>query len=125
MSQPDLLYHLSPKSLRRIAVQRKTWGQPQNLNLETVEISPQLCCFEWKGSREFNFQENLEIHLYLREGTITKKASVVACDPCQLLDDNYDRQIWFTYRARFEGELEEDFFRHITGAPRRCRSFLL
>ncbi len=106
-----------------IFIRKDGWSDGRPLHLDTVEISPQVFCFEWAAGEEFRAGEELDLQLYLPEGLFRTRVTVLAVEACELLDEGYELKPCFTFCTRFHGELDGSLFRSIAGTPRRCRSF--
>ncbi len=118
----EQLYYLSTAAVKKLSIQKKNWDRPYALPLEIVEISLNGCTFEWESRREFNIGEELNFSLDLPDGPCSKKLAIVSCEEYRLFDDNYEQKTYFVYRARFDGELENNLFKTLITAPRKCKS---
>lgn len=94
----------------------------QSIQLETVEVSPTLCCFEWEGEQEFLTGDELDFHFDLEDSSLIARAVIVRVDKCAFLDESYGHKISSSYCAQFDDELDRSFFKRIAGAPRICKS---
>ncbi len=103
-------------------VQKTNWPGLRPIHVETVEISPTLCCFEWEGEQAFGVGEELSFYFDLEGSPLSVKAAILDVDRCEFLDECYEHKTWFTYCAQFNGELDRDFFKRIVGSPRKCKS---
>jgi len=119
---PGQIYHLAPGNLKQLLVQKKSWPALQPIHVETVEISPTLCCFEWEGEQAFGIGDELHFYFDLEGSSLSVKAAIRDVDRCEFLDEGYEHKTWFTYCAQFAGELDKDFFKRIVGSPRKCKS---
>ncbi len=122
MNRGDQFYSICAEC-DEISVHKDGWSEARRLHLDTVEISPRICCFEWEGSGEFRPGEELSIRLRLPAGLFQRRATIFWMEECTLLDEGYEMTPCFTYCARFDGEIEADFFRTLMGTPRRCNSY--
>ncbi len=122
MKNQDQLYFLSPHVVQKVLVRKASWTAPRELNMETLEISPRRCHFEWVARREFALGEVLEFSLYLPDGPLIKKGAILSCEEYRFLDEDYHDQIWFSYQVRFDGDLDKEFLKAIVAAPRKCKS---
>jgi hypothetical protein len=120
MNKWPQLYSLSG-DCEEVSIHRQGWGEPRPVHLETVEISPQLFCFEW-GDEEFREGDDLHLNLHLPDGILDMAVTILSVEESGLLEEGYDLQRHFTYCAQFQAEIEWDSFRKIKGTPRKCKS---
>ncbi len=106
-----------------ISIFKDGWSEARALQLDTVEVSPRICCFEWEGRGDFQPGEELWIRLHLPAGLFQRRAILFSVEECTLLDEGYEMKPCFTCCARFDGELDGDFFRTLISTPRRCISY--
>ena len=108
--------------MKRLSVQKKGSTDVQPIQLETVEISQTMCCFEWEGDQEFLSGEELDFHFDLGDVSLRKRGTIVRVDKCAFLSGDY--KISSSYCAQFDDELDRDLFKHIAGTPRVCKPVL-
>jgi hypothetical protein len=108
--------------VKRLTIQGKGSMDVQSIQLETVEISPTMCCFEWEGEQEFLSGDELDFHFDLEDFSLRARAAIVRVDKCAFLDEGYEHKISFSYCAEFDGELDRDLFKRIAGIPKICKS---
>jgi hypothetical protein len=120
--QEEMFHYLVPGKVKRLLVQKKDRAESHAVYLETVEISPSLCCFEGEGEQSFDVGDELHFHFLLDDRSLSARAAVLQVDRCKFLDECYERKVWYLYCARFEGELDKKFFSQMVGAPRLCPS---
>ncbi len=116
------IYHLAPGNLKRLAIQKTDWPHWKPIHIETVEISPSICCFEYEAEQEFRIGDELRFHFDLEDRSLSMRAAILAVDRCEFLDEGYEHKTWFAYCAQFDGELDRDFFKQIVGPQRICKS---
>jgi hypothetical protein len=119
---PGQIYHLAPGNLKQLLIQKKSWPGLRPIQVETVEISPTLCCFEWEGEQVFGIGDELDFYFYLEESSLSINAAIRDVDRCEFLGEGYEHKTSFTYCAQFAGALDKDFFKRIVGSPRKCKS---
>ncbi len=116
------LYYLAHKNVKKLWVEKKNRKGIHSVHLETVEISPQICCFEWEGEQALQVGDELNFRFDLRERSLNRRAAILTVDKCKLLDEGYEHKTWHLYCARFDDELDPDFFKEVVGSPRKCKS---
>ncbi len=116
------LYYLAHKNVKKLWIEKKNRKGIHPVHLETVEISPQICCFEWEGEQTLQVGDELNLRFDLKESTFNKRAAVLTVDRCLLLDEDFEHKTWHLYCAQFDVELDPDFFGEIVGPPRKCKS---
>ena len=107
--------------MRSLSVQRKGSTDIQSIQLETVEISPAMCCFELEGEQEFLDGEELDLRFDLEDFSLRARATVVRVDKCAFLDEGREHKAPSFYCAQFDDELDRSFFKRIAGTPRICK----
>jgi hypothetical protein len=118
----DQAYYLASGSVKSLSVQKKGSTDVQSIQLETVEISPTMCCFEWEGDQEFLSGDELDFHFDLEDFSLRTRGAIVRVDKCAFLDEGYEHKISSSYCAQFDGELDRNLFKRIAGTPRICKS---
>ena len=108
--------------MKSLFVQKKGSTDVQPIFLETVEISPAMCCFEWEGDQEFLSGDELDFHFDLEDFSLRARGATVRVDKCAFLDEGYEHEISSSYCAQFDSELDRSFFKRIAGPPRICQS---
>ncbi len=114
-------YSLSAEC-EKLSIHRQGWPEPKLVHLDTIEISPQLFCFEWDESEEFHEGDELHLNLYLTDDLLRVTATILSVEESGLLEESYHTERHFTYCAQFKVAIERDSFRKIKGTPRRCKS---
>ena len=94
----------------------------QSIHLETVEISPAMCCFEWEGDQELLAGDEIDFHFDLEDFSLRARGTIVRVDKCAFLDERYKHKTSSSYCAQFDSELDRDHFKRIAGTPRICKS---
>ena len=117
----DQSYYLTPRDVKGLSVQKKDSAVIRSIHLETVEISPTMCCFEWEGEKLLTGEE-LDFRFDLGNSFTWTRATIVRVDKCAFLDEGYGHKISSSYCAQFDAELDPGFFKRIAGTPRMCRS---
>ncbi len=120
--EEEKLHSLAPGKVKSLLIQKKGRVESHPVYLETVEISPSLCCFEREGEQDFNVGDELHFHFLLEDCSLSARAAVLQVDRCKFLDECYERKVWYLYCARFAGQLDQKLFTQMIGAPRLCRS---
>ncbi|RPJ04490.1 MAG: hypothetical protein EHM36_10490 [Deltaproteobacteria bacterium] len=118
----DQAYSLASGSVNQLSVQKKGSMDVQPVHVETVEISPMMCCFEWEGDQELLAGDEIDFQFDLEDFSLTTKGAIVRVDKCAFLDEGYEQRISSSYCAQFDGELDRNFFKRIAGTPRICKS---
>ncbi len=117
----DQAYYLATGYVKSLSVQKKGSMDVQSIQLETVEISPAMCCFEWEGEQDFLPGDELDFHFDLGDSLWMARGAIVRVDKCAFLEEGYEHKISFSYCAEFDSELDRSFFRRIAGTPRICK----
>ena len=71
-------YYLAQGQVRSVTVQKRGWPQPLLIHLETVEISPAVCCFECGDERLFTVGDELHFIFDLGKGLFKASAVILA-----------------------------------------------
>ncbi len=108
--------------MRKLWIEKTNWEKHRSIHLETVEISREVCCFEWEGEQAFRVGDELNFRFDLREHFLNKRAAIVTVDKSKLLDEGYEHQTWHSYCARFDDELDDEVFKEMVGSRRQCKS---
>jgi hypothetical protein len=116
------MHYLDLGRVKKLAVRKKGETDFQPIHLEIVEVSLDVCCFEREGRQEFQVGEELEFLFDIEDSCLSANATIGWVAKCELLDENYERRVWFTYGAEFGGEIDTDFFRRIAGDPKKSGS---
>ncbi len=116
------LYYLAHNHVKRLWIEKKNRKDIHPVHLETVEISPKVCCFEWEGEQTLQVGDELSFRFDLKETSLNKRAAILTVDKCRLLDEGFEHKTWHLYCAQFDDELDPDFFKEIVGSPRKCKS---
>ncbi len=113
--------YLASDQLKKLSVQKKGRVDFQPIHLETVKISPNICFFEWEGRQEFQIGDEFKFLFDIEDRCLSARAMIVWVAKCELLDEGYQYKTWFSYAAKFDGELNGDFFQRIAGDPAKSR----
>lgn len=113
------MYYLAPGQVTNLLVRKKGSPEFRPLHMETVEISPTACCFEWEGKQEFQAREDLEFLFHLEDRSLNVKGTIVSIDPWKSWDEGYEYKTWHAYRAQFEAELDAGLFQRLAGDPKK------
>lgn len=116
------LHYLAHQKVKKLWIEKKNWNNIHPIHLETVEISPEVCCFEWEGEQTLQVGDELIFRFDLKESSLNKRAAVLKIYKSRFLDEGYEHKTWHLYCARFDDELDPDFFKEIVGPRRRCKS---
>ena len=116
------LHYLTHKKVKKLWIEKKHWKKLHSIHLETVEISPGVCCFEWEGEQKLRVGDELNFRFDFKENCLNKRAAIFKVYKSRFLDDGYEHQTWHVYCARFDDELDPDLFREIIGPRRQCKS---
>ena len=117
----DQAYHLASENVKSLSVQMKGSTDIQSIQLETVEISPAMCCFEWEGDQEFLAGDEIDFHFDLEDFSLRARGTIVRVDKCAFLDEGREHKAPSFYCAQFDDELDRSFFKRIAGTPRICK----
>jgi hypothetical protein len=116
------LHYLAHKKVKKLWIEKKNWRKLHGIHLETVEISPGVCCFEWEGEQTLKEGDELIFRFDLKENSLNIRAAIFKIYRCRFLDEGYEHKIWHFYCARFDDELDPDLFNEIIGPRRQCKS---
>jgi hypothetical protein len=121
-AKADQAYYLSPGKVKNLFVQKKDSRNVRSVHLETVEISPTMCCFELEGGEEFLNRDELDFLFDLEDFSLKATATILRVDKRVFLNEGYEHKPRASYCAQFDRELDGDFFKRISGTPRVCKS---
>lgn len=120
-TMPQLHYLAAHKKVKKLWIEKKNWDILP-IHLETVEISPVFCCFEWEGEQTLQEGDELIFRFDLKENSLNIRAAIFKIYKCRFLDEDYEHKVWHFYCARFDDELDPDLFKEIIGPRRQCKS---
>lgn len=120
-TMPQLHYLAAHKKVKKLWIEKKNWDILP-IHLETVEISPVFCCFEWEGEQTLQEGDELIFRFDLKEDFLNIRAAIFKIYKCRFLDEDYEHKVWHFYCARFDDELDPDLFKEMIGPRRQCKS---
>lgn len=125
MSEESEKYYLAPDQVKSIAVRKKGWSQPFAIRLETVEISPRICCFESEDEILFTIGDELDFSFDIGgDGLFQARAVIQQIDRTEFLDELYDQKPMFCCCAQFNDALTREIFEQIAGTRLMTQSLV-
>lgn len=118
------IYYLAQDQVKRVAVRKKGWSQPLVIHLETVEISPVVCCFECEDGRLFAIGDELDFSFDMGSNLFLARAVIQRIDRTEFLDELYHHKPMFCCCAQFDNELANEMFQQMVGTPLITRSLV-
>lgn len=124
MNEEFKIHYLAPNQVKSMAVRKKGWSQPFAIHLETVEISPLICCFECENGMLFTIGDELDFSFELGNNRFQARAIIQKIDRSEFLDELYDQKPTFCCCARFNNVLAREIFERLAGTPLMARSLV-
>jgi hypothetical protein len=115
MGEESKIHYLAQDHVKRVAIRKRGWRQPVIIHLETVEISPVICCFECEDGMMFNIGDELDFSFDLGKNLFMARAVIQRIDRSEFLDELYDQKPMFCCCAQFSNELAREIFDQLIG----------
>jgi hypothetical protein len=117
MNEELKIHYLAQNQVKSIVVRKKGWSHPFVVPVETVEISPLICCFECENDMLFTIGDELDFSFELGNNNFKARAVIQKIDRSEFLDELFDQKSMFCCCARFNDALAREIFERLAGPP--------